>query len=224
LGSLVFPVCTAVEDRLRKADDHVLRRLRDDLVQSWFKSGIGSRHAQNPLGSHPEWDKSFYSVESQLNTAGTIMACIGPSGTGKTQLAAALIRQAIERDFLAGRTRTIESTAQYTTDFQLSDMVLSQFSDGHNGRGRMSLLSKYSSPHLLVIDDLRPQRSPHVQEFFVSLMDARYRDELDTVLLTNLTCAGLESSLGPQICDRLWECGKVCEMAWRSLRRTGSGT
>jgi len=50
------------------------------------------------------------------------------------------------------------------------------------------------------------------------LLDKRYQDMTDTIVLANLTAEEMAKSLGPSLSDRMSETGGLIECTWPSRR------
>jgi DNA replication protein DnaC len=134
---------------------------------------------------------------------------MGPPGTGKTHLACAVLRAAVE-------TRGVDGFFQ---DFsELLNLI--RYSYGReSGLDEQGILGRVTRAELLVLDDLGAHRpSDWVRDVLYSVVNARYNAKLPTIATTNYLdeYAGsdrretLEERVGPRIRSRLHEmCTRV---------------
>ena len=84
-----------------------------------------------------------------------------------------------------------------------------------------SVLRRYCEPDILVLDDMQDRgETQWEQRTLALLIDKRYRDRKDTILIANIDPAKFEAHIGAAISDRIRECGGVIECDWESFRGT----
>lgn len=123
----------------------------------------------------------------------TGMVLLGISGTGKTHLACALIRQLHEDGY----------TARYT---RIPDLLI-KLNEATYGRAEMSasrIIDSLSRHHLLVLDEYGAHtlKDESYQALF-SVLEARYQKNLPTILITNLTENELKLELDARFLERI---------------------
>lgn len=118
----------------------------------------------------------------------------GKTGCGKTHLAVATLRDMVRRD-------AIQYTAIFTTTPELLLDIRSCYSS--NGDEK-DLVEKYSTPAILILDDLGADKAT---EWAIStlylIIDRRNKDMKETLITTNLTMEGIENQYGARIASRL---------------------
>jgi len=133
----------------------------------------------------------------------------GPVGTGKTHLAAAILKHAFRIGLDAGMVSVP----------QLLEEIKARFRDGTSRQ----LAGKVSRKFFLIMDDLGAEQGTEwVQKELYLLINSRYESKLPTVVTTN--CAGdeLAQQVGERVADRLRE---MCEpvvlggKSWRGQKR-----
>lgn len=139
--------------------------------------------------------------------SGFLMALIGPRGPGKTQLAEQVIRAASAVGRPCLYVRAMEIFLRLRASFK-SDALT-----------ELEVIQGLIAPKVLVIDEIQERGETAWEDRVLSyLMDRRYGDMGDTLLIANLTKAELRESLGPSISDRIRESGGVIECNWASFR------
>ena len=134
----------------------------------------------------------------------------GPNGTGKTHLAFACCRHAIEQGV----------TASYMLAFDLFNMIKKSFSDGTTD----DVLSELRRCQLLVIDEMdKSLGTPMEYAYLNSLINSRYNYLLSTVIVTNATLDELVSIIGMSALDRIASEGKVIELSGENHRKKNKG-
>jgi DNA replication protein DnaC len=119
------------------------------------------------------WVESFL-LEGQLR--GTGMLFVGPTGVGKTHLAAAALVEVIRRHRVRGR------FVDFTT---LIYQIQSTF-DAGSAETKQSVLDPVVSAEILVLDELGAQKpSPWVSEVLYLILNGRYTRRLPTLFTSN---------------------------------------
>jgi len=205
-----------------KDDDTWLKRLRSEAagaMESYLSrlsrgtESFPSRHIQNLKkaleNNHPQWRGKFNGILEKLGN-GSIFILTGPRGTGKTQLAAAVGRYLAE-------TKNQESS--YTVLGELFTRIKGTFkSDSPDSEE--SIVSSLSRSSLLVLDECHEITGTEWQGRILTLLiDSRYRERRDTIMITNQAQDAFLVSVGESITDRIAECGYFIECDWPSFRR-----
>jgi DNA replication protein DnaC len=83
----------------------------------------------------------------------------------------------------------------------------------------MGVLKRYRTPDLLVIDEIGKRGETTWEDTLLfELIDMRYRDMSDTLLISNQTQQEFTASLGPSLASRMKETGGVVECNWKGWR------
>ena len=119
----------------------------------------------------------------------------GPVGTGKTHLAAAMVRCCLARG----------EQARFIT---LRDLLLDLRESYETDKTEREILKPYVRADLLVIDDIGTAKtggteSNFNQEVLQTVIDSRLRDEKPTILTSNLSPENLAIAFGERINSRL---------------------
>ncbi|MGU9865718.1 ATP-binding protein [Kluyvera ascorbata] len=146
--------------------------------------------------------------------AGTCMAMIGRCGTGKNHLAVGLAKKII---------RDHRASILITDVMQITHAVKSTWR-ANATHTEMEALSHFTSPDLLIIDELGAQLG-NLSELAIlqELVNIRYESVLPTIVISNLTLEQLRQGVGDRIVDRVTDggCNRVV-FNWESYRGNGS--
>lgn len=153
------------------------------------------------------WLAKLTEIASRVGT-GFLIALIGDRGPGKTQMGVELIRRCCE----TGR------SARYVTAMDFFIAVKASYGDGADERER-AVIQSFARPRLLVFDEVQERgETDWENRLLTHLIDLRYREERDTLLIANLLREPFIESLGPSITSRLIETGGIVECSWPSFR------
>ncbi len=135
---------------------------------------------------------------------------MGGVGTGKTHLAAALCKK------LAGQL----ISARYSSVREIVQMVRETWG-GRSNESEASVLSRFTSPDVLVIDEVGVQNgSANEQAILFDVINERYESMLPVVLVSNLDAAGIKQAIGDRSFDRIRDAGSSISFTWGSYRRS----
>lgn len=169
-----------------------------------------------PARYRDEWDRPVDAawaerLEKMAASAriGGIIALVGTRGTGKTQIAAELVRD-IDR-----------ANGRYMTAMGL-------FLDLRDSYRKTAKVSEREIVHgasrcpILVIDEVQERGGSEWEDRILThIIDNRYGARKPTLLIANLRASEMAAQLGPSINDRIRESGGVIEMvgeSWRARR------
>jgi DNA replication protein DnaC len=222
----LFPVPSQVDQVLADMEHHAPYDATKvgDLLRAKLAS-FPARHrlslAAVMRSQHPAWTATLAKLRKVvLRSGGCIVGLLGPRGTGKTQLAVALARYLAEQAVLGHAMLRTREPAAYASLPDLLVRARGTFNgSGRGGETEAGILAELSRVRLLVLDECHEASgSEWASSFFTNLVDRRYRDSLDTLLLSNEEPAAFARSIGPSVADRLRECGAVVECCWPSFR------
>ena len=159
-------------------------------------------------GPSGAWLECFQACRAKLGT-GTLLALVGTRGEGKTQIAVELIR-ATCRD---GRTAKYARVAEYFMDIKAT------FGKDGDRLTEREVVNLYCRPRLLVLDEAHEKAGSEWAGSLLNLLiDRRYADRKDTILVANLKRDDFVTAIGPSIASRMNETGGIIECAWGSFR------
>ena len=174
------------------------------------RTGLPTRYRRS--WKHPEdeqWKRRFQKIKNRLQKDRGILGIIGNRGTGKTQLAAEVIKD------------IAPDTATYMTAAELFMRIRATF-DKRTTETEIDIARELSRGPLLVIDELQERgESAWENRLLTEIIDKRYANERPTLLISNLTAGELTASLGDSITDRMREGGGIIEITGQSHRSKG---
>lgn len=171
------------------------------------RSTFDSWHKRDGAEAACQAAKSF--VVNWPPAQGVGMILSGPTGSGKTHLAAAIANELTER----------EHTVIFQSVPELLLRIRSTFNRGAETTEEQ-LVNELLRCHLLVLDDLGSEKATEWTEATLfELIDQRYRLERPVVVTTNLSPAALGKAIGTRTMDRLVEMCDIHTIQASSYRR-----
>ena len=180
--------------------------------QHWPKTHAPKR-ARERIAAGKFTGKEWLLTDKQLakelaSRNGTLVALVGGRGPGKTQLAVC----AMHRACLAGRSSRYIKALDYFAEVKAaySDYVKEEERD---------VIKRFCLPTLLVVDGMEERGETSWEDRMLShLIDRRYDDMKDTILVANLRQDKFEESIGTSAASRLRETGGIIVCDWGSFR------
>lgn len=157
-----------------------------------------------------DWNTEFMGIaQDVLSQNGCLYILTGGRGCGKSQMAAALIRVAIENNILSYYRKTMDFfmaiKETYKTDATEREVI-----------------RDYQAPGLLVLDEIQVRgESEWENNLLTHLIDLRYDDKKSTVLIGNVPMDKVRAQIGDSIYSRMVETGGVINCDWKSFRSKG---
>lgn len=203
-------VCRCHEEREKQRKEIDRQRVIDYRRRVCFQgTNMSGWNFANDDRKRPQLSDSMkkYAEDFKLHKdSGRGLLLYGPTGTGKTYLAASIANAVIDRGWTA-----------YMTNFkQVEDKLRSTWE-------KQSYMDELLEYDLLILDDLGVERqSQYMQEIVYNLIDMRYRAGAPMIITTNLTTDEFSKSdsIGnTRIYDRLLERCLPVKVAGHSRRR-----
>lgn len=207
--------------RMRKAERQEASRIaRQAYIEGLLEqSRLGARYRdctfqnwQEVQGAGPAVKVCGEFAQSYGENKGEGLILTGPTGCGKTHLAAAVVREWAEQGYAAVFQSVPELLARLRATYDKSS----------EDAGEAAIMDALADADLLVLDDVGAEKpSAWTEERLYLLIDRRYRDNKPTILTTNLDAAALEKALGSRAMDRLLETCRIVRIQATSYRRRG---
>ncbi len=199
------------EAKSKKAEESRIENLKD--------RGVGKRYLQNSFDNFktdtPSKQNALLKVKElcrciSSKEAAPNLIMVGGVGTGKTHLANAAIIELTDSGKNCGRVNLIDMIRRLKSTWSKDTKESEQ-----------EVLEMYSDCDLLIIDEVGMQFNSDTEKMFVfDVINARYEEELPTVIISNLDIAGVKEIIGERCVDRLrQDGGKVIAFDWESSRK-----
>jgi hypothetical protein len=166
---------------------------------------VPRRHFPVPAILPGPWADKLVELKEHVGK-GSLLALIGKRGTGKTQMGVELIRRACWKGL----------SAKYAKAMQFFTAIKDSYS---KNAPESSVMDAYLKARVLVIDEAQERGETAWEDRLLThLIDCRYGDMKDTVLISNLNRREFEASIGSSILSRMSETGGIIECNWPSFR------
>ncbi|MFS2047526.1 ATP-binding protein [Variovorax sp. Varisp41] len=227
------PVCAAATEAQRAAEEAESRRRADAqlaeeaLQRRIAQSGLVGRFLSATFDNFAAVDPAQVRAATMCrdfaeNVEGRTggLWLIGPPGTGKTHLGSAMVNHVIRQK----RWAAILSAREIVRMLRATWGNRHSRNNGHDApQTEAEVIQDLGTCALLVLDEVGVSfgsESETVQLFDV--LDLRYKNQLPTVLLSNLPASELKPVLGDRAYDRLREGAVMVPCNWASHRQSGS--
>lgn len=200
------------EERDKQAADELekhMKRWRAGGPERWAKCGVPARHRQfvAPTEVGP-WLEKYQAIKARL-CSGFLVALLGDRGTGKTQLAAELLRH-----------DSTERSIRYARAMDFFMAIKSSYRTKHADEDERNVIDTFVEPRLLVLDEAHDRGETEWENRLLNyLIDRRYGNLYDTVLVSNQQPDAFRQSIGESIYSRLVETGGLILCEWATFRK-----
>ena len=177
------------------------------------------RHVRDlgTVDANPKWlEVRDLLVAQALRQRGFLVALLGPSGTGKTQLAVSVIHRVCEHYVTARYVKALE----LFRDFRSAYTAVGKWDAGISEE---SIAEKWIAYGLLVIDEAHLRAGTEFeQRTIVNMLDRRYDEMRATILIANQGKQEFAEQVGPSVISRIHQTGEAIICDWPSYRKPGS--
>ena len=187
----------------------------NDPRNFYIKSGVPKRHQKklDESQSPDAWVKVRDRVVTSIGE-GFIFALVGARGPGKTQIAEQAIR------WCSGK--GVARSSLYVRAMEVFLRVRACYKPD-TPETEVAVVETFCAPQFLVIDEFQERGDTAWEDRMLNyIVDRRYGDMRDTLIIANLTEKAFRESAGPSIVSRLVETGAIIECAWPSMRTAHS--
>lgn len=176
--------------------------------QRFGAASVPCRHSSRTDFLGTQWIHTLELLNPKLGT-GCLLALIGDRGNGKTQMAVELIRQACKNG----------GSGRYVTAMDVFLEIKATYRDKAEESER-DVINRFASPGILVIDEIHERGETEWEDRLLThIIDKRYQNERDTLVIANLKESEFTKSMGPSIVSRLIETGGIVHCEWPSYRK-----
>ncbi len=204
-----------ISDKLARSKAFAPTPLRVDgmtpVMSECLSWGFPRRHLQEPTENLDRDGKWFEKLKmlSKLHGTGFLVSLLGDRWTGKTMMACRLARLRLARDK--------KFTALYVRAAEFFIAIKDSYRDG--GPSESSQIQRFCEADLLVIDELNERGDTRWEDMMLTLLiDKRYGDVRDTLVISNHTPEAFQESVGASIYRRLVQTGGQIVCDWPSFR------
>jgi DNA replication protein DnaC len=184
--------------------------------------GVPRRYRSFKRPSAGPWLETFQNIRSMFGS-GCIVVLTGIRGTGKTQMACELVQEfgqmVRHRDpqlFPEGR----KGGCGYPWRVKSTELFL-RIRETYSKRdeSESDVIDDCVCRGLLILDAMEERKQSDAEDHILDhIIDKRYSELLDTIIISNETRDAMKKSLGPSIVSRIHESGEVIEFNWQSFR------
>ena len=198
------------EDEWTRQQDE--KRRRDFFEKNWSRSCAPARavaRIESGEFAGAEWQKANSKLNRLLSDhRGAFLALVGSRGPGKTQLGVCAMHRVCQQGKPVRYVKALDFFAEVKAAY------LPDSKDDERG-----VIKRFCRPQLLVIDGMEVRgETPWEDRMLSHLIDRRYDDMTDTILIANLKEEDLLHSIGSSAESRLREVGGVIICDWPSFR------
>lgn len=195
-----------IEDRKAKAAEAKKNIAIAELRTTW---GAPKRHVACNPPVEGEWGESLKKLKAMLEpSTGRLIGIVGTRGNGKTQLAVEAMKFKTE----------LLHQCRFTTAVEFFIRIKATYRPDAE-HDEMEVLKEFQKPKLLVIDEIGKRGSSDWENTMLfELLNRRYNDMNDTILIDNRSRQDFTESIGPSLASRMSEGGGIMECGWESFR------
>lgn len=164
--------------------------------------------------------KKYASRWDDRKAKGGCLVLCGNPGTGKTHLAAAIVKAILPHEIDGKSHYDPKQPVIYTTATAMTRKIKATY-DRDSQESEDEVIRHLSSIGLLLIDEVGAQRGTETELLLIQeVIDGRYQRVLPTILISNLQESELSEYIGERALDRLYDNGgAVVGFDWGSKRR-----
>jgi len=172
-----------------------------ELRQAWNAPARHvKKHTDKAIITGGRWSATLETIAGRIGE-GFLIGLHGCNGPGKTQMAVELMFQ----------TTAQSKSALFCTATQFFIEVKTTYKH-ESAESEADVVKRYQKPSLLVIDEVDKRGATEWESnLLFYLLNRRYNDMKDTLLIANMNASELEGSLGKSLVSRLNETGGMID-------------
>jgi len=193
-------------------------RIAEEKAYEWSRKTHELRTVWNAPKRHAtarelDWNSEWGLVTKRLiakieSGQGLLAALVGNRGAGKTQIAVELMKANTNH----------QRSALYVSTMEWFMAIKSTYKK-NTDQTEIDIIKQFRKPNLLVLDEYgRRSDTEWENNLLFELLDKRYSDMNNTILISNQKAVELIESLGKSLASRLNETGGIIECEWPSWR------
>lgn len=197
-----------IERAKHRLEEWEKERLAEKLQQLRASWGAPNRAlAVKTLRTDGAWGETLEKIKSRLGT-GFLIGMIGGRGPGKTQMGVELMK------FHTGNLKS----AQYSTATEFFMKVKQTYKSGSED-SEFDVIKEFRKKSFLVLDETGKRgETDWENRLLFELIDKRYQDMSDTLMISNENQPEFIASIGPSLASRMQETGGIIQCNWPSFR------
>jgi len=167
------------------------------------ETNIPIRHSRAVLKEEGPWLHTLNAI-SERRGRGFLMALVSSRGNGKTQIGVELIKRSKHGYYC--------TATEFFLAVKEAEKADSKLSEG-------DVVKRFRKPQLLVIDEVAKRKESEWEfQLLFELINKRYGDMTDTLLISNQSPLVFRDVIGPSLASRMKETGGIVECNWESFR------
>lgn len=191
--------------RIEEMDEQQIWQWQSSVREQW---NIPTRHEGRSSFTNEKWKAKLKTVTDLLGT-GFICGLVGIRGSGKTQLAVEVMKIRLK----------MFKWVRFCSAMEFFLKVKSGY--GRNeGPSEIAVIQDFVESSLLVIDETQERGStPWEDRLLTFLVNKRYENGCDTILISNERPEDFAKSIGSSIMSRIIETAGIIHFDWESFRK-----
>mgnify|MGYP006423259887 CR=1 FL=1 len=207
-----------IERKEKEREEAIKKAKKKKIMENFNQCKLGKRFYKRDFGTFEVNDENKTAYKTAINYSKTFENRIkdgkgiiysGRYGTGKTHLAAAILKKIIEQ----GYSGLFISTPTLISKFK-------QSWDKNNELKEHELINSMQEVDLLLLDDLGSENPKGwIRERLFTIINSRYEKMLPTVITTNCDLGEISEQLGGRIESRIYEMCKGVRLNGKDYRQ-----